>query len=445
MTFISKWIAASVLVSLLLPGLASAFSANPILSRGKTVYSSNGNAPYLVDGKFQGQTFAISGGSWIAIKVGPGPSKIFVVWNNPVSSWSNELSAQSCPNSNPMPADYDFLTSSNSTNGSDGTWTPAAAITGNIVTARGHLIAFDGAAWVKMAVKKGNGTLDEFEVFDASKGNDDTWFFAGTSITEGSLKGTAVTPNFADQAAAAHPAFNPAVVRGGIGCINSTDMVRNLSKYLAAARSAHIWAIEMGTNDGWGGSNANVSTFTRNLQTVIDSCKNAGIVPIIARPMGTNPAATGGWQLHEDYAKAVDNLAAKNGLPAGPDFFGYFKAHPAELRSDGVHPAAAGAASIQKLWAQTAASLYTANGISRRSGPVLPKGARLLSLRVAGGHLELRAAAEGTAYLYGPGGRLLGRIRFAGPGEAAKPLPGGVNFIRFVSGKGREAMPVLSY
>ena len=163
--------------------------------------------------------------------------------------------------------------------------------------------------------------------------------------------------------------------------------------------------------------------------------QRAGIVPVIARPLATNPAAAGGWQLHEDYVKAVDNLAAKNSLPSGPDLFTYFKAHPSEFRSDGVHPAATGAASIQRLWAEAAASLYTATAMSRPAGSLLPEGARLLSLRAAAGRLDLRAAAAGTAYLYGPGGRLRDRIFFAGPGEAARALPAGVHLIRFVSGQ----------
>jgi len=337
------------------PGINS----NPIISRGKAVYTSSGLAPYLVDDKFNTTSFNVTNNSWIAINVDSGPSKVFVNWNNPVYAWSNELAPSNCPNTTSFPVDYNFLISSNSTNGADGAWTIVDSVRGNIVTARGHLIDFSGASWVKMQIIKGGGQIDEVEIFDASKGDSDVWFFAGTSISANTYKGTPPTQNFADLVTLNHPGYNPAMIRGGIGCISSTDLKNNISKYLKMAGNAHYWAIEMGTNDAWNNGNSNVPTFKNNLQIVIDSCKKHGIQPIIAHVLATNSSITK-WQVHPDYYKAVDDLTAENNLIAGPDLFNWFLAHPGELNggTDGVHPNATGAASIQRLWAQKMDSLY---------------------------------------------------------------------------------------
>jgi len=332
---------------------------NPILSRGKQVFTSRETANYLTDNKFKEETWFVEDSSWIAIPLSGGPSRVFVNWNNPEYAWSNQLSPAKCPNSISIPVDYDILTSSNSTNGADGSWKIAASIRGNIVSARGHLIGFKGQNWVKIFIIKGGGALDEVEIFDASKKMDDSWFFVGTSITANTYKGTPPMENYADLINKKFPGNNPIMVRGGIGCITSSDLVRNLSQYLKMAGNVKYWAIEMGTNDAWGGGNENLTIFSNNLQTVIDSCKARGIVPIIARVLATNPNIAK-WQINSDYLKALDNLTQKNKLIAGPDLNSWFLAHPEELKeeNDGVHPNAAGAASIQRLWAEKMALLY---------------------------------------------------------------------------------------
>lgn len=412
-------------------GKAWALTANPILSRGKSVFVSGGNGAVLVDNKFGSGKWSAGNDSWIAVKLAAGPTKVFVAWNDPVYAWSNQLSPSGCPNNNPLIVDYDLLTSANSTNGSDGDWTVAAGITGNIVTTRGHLIDFAGKSWVKMSVKKGGGSIDEFEVFDASQGAEDTWFFAGTSISANTYKSAPPAKNFADLVAQAHPGFNPAMIRGGIGCITTSDMVRNLSHYLRMAGNAHFWAIEQGTNDAWGGTNANVALFTKNLQTVIDSCKARGIQPIIARLLATNPSAAG-WQVNQDYEKAIDELAKKNSLIPGPDLYAYFVAHPGELNSDGVHPNATGDASIQRLWADKMDSLYKITTPIQRSAklPALTAGLRALSAP-SGGIFRAEAAADGILQWFDSDGTVLGTERLVANRARSLRCRPGMVFVTF--------------
>ena len=339
---------------------AQAMTPNPIISRGKPTYGSAPGTSVLVDGKFNSAVWPVANGSWVAIKVGAGPSRIFFNWNNPAYSWSNDIGmATSCKSNMAVPRDYTILTSFNSTNGINGQWTAVDSVRGNTVTARGHIINFAGANWVKMSVQAGGGTLDEIEVFDVSKGARDIWFFPGTSITANTYKESfAPAQNFADIIAAEHPGFHPAMIRGGIGCINSTTFAADISKYLAVTRNVAFWAIEMGTNDAWGGNDSGVGTFVKNMQLVIDSCKAAGIQPIIARIIATD-SAKAGWEVNPVYLKAIDSLTGANSLIAGPDLYTWFRAHPEGLNKDGVHPDGPGGAAIQRLWAEKMSGLYT--------------------------------------------------------------------------------------
>ncbi len=334
---------------------------NPIISRGKPVYTSKGRASYLVDNIFNSSSFSVSNNSWIAIKIDSGYSKVFLNWNNPNYSWSDTIAkAHSCNQKVVCPINYTIQTSSNSTNGADGNWITKDSIIGNTVTARGHLIDFKGASWIKMFITSGGGLIDEVEIFDvidSLKVAQDSWFFPGTSITANAFKATPPSKNFADIVAKNLPGYNPVIIRGGIPCINSGDLVKDITKYLKTCGNVKYWAIEMGTNDAWGGSNANASSFKSNLKIVIDSCKARGIQPIISRMIATNATAAG-WQVNPDFLTAIDSLTSQNHLIAGPDFYAWFLSHASELNSDGVHPNNTGAASMQRLWAEKMSSIY---------------------------------------------------------------------------------------
>ncbi len=422
----------------------SAMTASPILSRGKTVYTSSGNKTNLTDNKIGSASFTISNNSWVAINVGTGPTQVFFNWNSPAQAYSNVMSPTKCPNNNPMPVDYTLQTSSNSTNGSDGTWATAATITANLVEARGHLIPFTGASWVKMNITNGGGSLDEIEVFDASKGAQDVWFFPGTSISQMAYKSFPPAQNFADLIAQAHLGYNPAVIRGGIGCITTTDMVNNLPKYLSMAGNAHYWAIEQGTNDAWGGS-SNTTTFTKNMQIIIDSCKAIGIQPIIARLLATNPSAAG-WSVNAAFETAIDNLTTQNKLIAGPDLYTYFSTHTNELGGDGIHPNATGAASFARLWADKMSSVYTSQAIAgESSGQAINRNARNFSVSLTKSKFEVHTGCAGTLRLFSTNGAVLKTMKIPAAGSYSLPSGNGLFIARFSSNDHTlETLPVVS-
>lgn len=425
-------------------GSAYALKPNPIISRNKTVYGSpSNNIEILVNGKF-GENWNVSNGSWVAIKLGGNYSKILLNWNNTGGSWSDSIAAaNSCKSGLSLPVDYDILKSSNSTNGTDGDWTSLLTIRNNTVTARAHSIDFGGAQWVKMSIIKGGGSLDEVEVFDITNGDEDTWFFPGTSITAVSFKSTVPEKNFADLITASHPTFSPAFIRGGIGCITSTTIANDISKYLSMARNVKHWAIEMGTNDAWGGGNYFVPAFTKNLQLIIDSCKANNIQPVLARIIGTDSAKVG-WQVHPDFLKAVDSLTIKNKLIPGPDLYSYFSKHGSELY-DGIHPNVTGGANVYRLWAEKMDTLYRTSVLIDVDKNVIKTHRQILSISKKGGFSILHVTHAGTLSVYSINGSLIKKIILPSNSSYTFEAMTGVSIAKFSSVQGNEVTTISNF
>ena len=419
----------------------SAMIPNPLLSRGKTVYTSSGTVTSLTDNRFGSNSWQVTDNSWFAIKIDSGPTEIFLNLNNPDYAWaSTPIAPNQCPNNNlNLLKDYQILISDNSTDGTDGEWNTVLSITNNPVTARGHKIVFSGANWIKIQIIKGSGYLDEVEVFDISNGAEDIWFFIGTSISANTFKGTPPEKNFADIINEMHPLFTPAMIRAGVSCQNSLGLVNNLSTYMEIGGNASYWVIEHGTNDGWNNGNSGVASFKENLQTVITACKNKGIKPVIAKVIATNTQVTG-WQIHSDYQKCIDELNNENDLIEGPDFFSWFSQHPEELNgeTDGVHPNVNGAASIHRLWAEKMSSLYQDVKnikLQQNQSDILKNQFRA---ECFDNHILLKTPHAGTVSVFSLNGNLLKKIVFQSPGSKTAHVTNGIYIIRFSSNKGLE-------
>ncbi|MCX7726282.1 MAG: SGNH/GDSL hydrolase family protein, partial [Chitinispirillaceae bacterium] len=267
-----------------------------------------------------------------------------------------------CAEGLPIPVNYNILVSGNSTNGIDGEWVVVDSVRGNQVAARGHTISnFKEKFWVKMFVIKGGGKIDEVEVFDISNGNDDTWLFLGTSITANAFKQPVPSKTFSDYIRDylkdSYPNIYPAIIRGGIGCATLQGILNDIKKIIEASGKVRYFAIEIGLNEASGGKTENLKSFTNNLQTLIKVCRENGIEPVIAKLPSTNPEKAG-WQVSEEYLKAIDEITKKNNLTPGPDFYSWFLKNPDELKDDGIHPTQRGGASIQRLWADAVYKLY---------------------------------------------------------------------------------------
>ncbi|MBN1578463.1 MAG: SGNH/GDSL hydrolase family protein [Chitinispirillaceae bacterium] len=443
---IRKILTAVIAVTVIGTTAANAMIPNPLISRGKTVKASNGNASQLVDGKFGSGVFTVSANSWFAIDVGIGPSRIFITWNNPAYTWSNKIADPNkidCKQTLSYPVNYTIQTSANSTSGIDGDWTTAITVTGNKVSARGHSVEFTGMKWVKMNISSGGGNIDEVEVFNTSNGAEDTWFFAGTSISANAYKSASSATTFSILVNQAHKDFNPAMIRGGIPCISSTHMARDISMYLEAAGSCHYWAIEMGTNDAWGGTKSNVTSFKTSMQKVIDSCRAHGIEPIIANILSTNQSAAG-WQVNADYPKAIADLAKSNGLIEGPDFYAAFQSNTSFYNTDGVHPSNTGGVEMHKLWAEKMDALYkTVKNEKRPEGVPADYPHCPFTMTIYSDRWSIIATEPGTIQIFNLKGCLRDQIMVGASAKVDFSRLNGCAVVRFISAKGITTMQLV--
>lgn len=357
-----------ILFGLCTVSAAFAITANPNVSIGKNLYvggavNSNWKPEVFTDGHLDFNQVASA--SDFALNVGEGPTKLFVTWETRGDeAWIGDqyVHAASCQH-NPRPEaslqNFKIMTSANSTNGVDGDWETVAEVGESGAMSRGMAIDFAGKSWFRIVAESPVSNLEEVGAYDISNGGNDTWFFMGTSISQMGMKSIEVDSNFAQLIHARYPDYYPAMLRGGIGCVNTDGVVDGLSSYTEYVSNVKYWAIEMGTNDAWGDETGwNVEHFKSNMQDIIDVAKARGITPIVARMIATNPEVAK-WQVHQGYLDAIDELTEKNNLPKGPDFFAYFSKHPEELSaSDGVHPNEKGAASMHRLWAEAMAPLY---------------------------------------------------------------------------------------
>ena len=357
-TFKNVGAAAVVCGAVALAGTSAfAITPNKLVSGGLPAHTGSTTTDYLTDGFLT--NWKSSNAKEIALNVGEGPKKLLINWESfGDCAWATDFTS-GCGHTGVALSNFKILTSTNSTDGSDGDWTEAASIVNNPVMARGVQIDFAGKSWFRFVSEGEVGQILEIEAFDMSAGGTDTWFFMGTSISQMGIKQQDTDSTTAQLIHARFPAYTPAMLRGGIGCINSTEVVEHLSEYLEYVGNVKFWAIEMGTNDAWGGGDWNLQTYVGNMQTIIDSAKAHGITPVIARIIATD-SAKAGWQINPAFLEAVDKLVEDNDLPQGPDFYSYFKEHPELLASDGVHPNAEtkGGQAMHHLWAEALAPLY---------------------------------------------------------------------------------------
>ncbi|WP_437810086.1 SGNH/GDSL hydrolase family protein [Sorangium sp. So ce1078] len=339
---------------------------NPIISRGKPAFASRGTASVINDGEYRSAGTWIAGKptegapAWVAIQVGAGYERLLLSWTASYNYNYTDVQYGA-------PEAYRVETSSDSTNGSDGTWKSVAEVTDNPVRTRAHSFDFSGQSWVRFVVTAAPAAsdetgvqLDEIDVHDISNGAEDTWFFFGDSITAFAYdRDTPATqPSFAENVHAAHEAHYPAMINGGIGSELTGDALDRIDEALDLNPDVHFFAIGYGTNDSWG-NHTDASTFKANLQELIDRIEAAGRVPVLARiPFSPD----GNHDTLDVFNQAIDELTLENALVPGPDLYAWFEGHPEQLKPspDLVHPLPAGLVAMNKLWAEAVDSLYPA-------------------------------------------------------------------------------------
>jgi lysophospholipase L1-like esterase len=336
---------------------------SPLLSVGKPAMAGNGatNPGGAVDGRYHTNapaTFPAPNAQtppFVAINVGAGASRLLLAWAD--TGFGNYTDV-----SGGAPVGYRIETSADTTNGSDGTWTTVADVTNNPVRNRAHTFPFAGKSWVRFsatapAAGRTSVAIDEIAIHDVTAAGDarpaDTWFFMGDSITAGAFKRNLNNP-FDAVVHASRAAYTPMYISGGIGGELSGDGAGHIDQWLALNPDVKHFAILYGTNDSWDNSGAAAPGMQTNLTAIVDKIVAAGAVPILARiPYASMHHATLG-----PFNAAIDDISTLRNLTCGPDFYGYFLAHPTEIGGDGVHPNDVGSVSINRLWAEVALRLY---------------------------------------------------------------------------------------
>jgi lysophospholipase L1-like esterase len=109
-----------------------------------------------------------------------------------------------------------------------------------------------------------------------------------------------------------------------------------------------------GTNDSWGNKLPDATGFRAELEELVQRLLDAGRVPFV----GTIPFSTTAHDTLPEWNTVIDSVVADKGLPCGPDFYTWFRDHPDDLSSDGVHPNTAGYRSMNQIWAETMQAFY---------------------------------------------------------------------------------------
>lgn len=334
-------------------------TANPIVSRTKRV---EGWSPAqfskperAVDGDYgtwwQVDRPTAAKPAWLAIEIGAGPKRLLLAWTSNGSPDYEETDYGS-------PGAYHIDVSSDSTNGDNGTWKTVVTVADVKTHGQSHVFDFAGDRWVKLVITgvpaaSPNGVqITEVDVHDASAGTNDTWFFMGDSITAAAFD-RKHQPSFATCVHDRHAGFFPMMLNGGVGGAASKDGAGRVNDWIAQNPDAHFWAIGYGSNDSAGDA-SDTTSFRANMSTIVERLRAAGRVPILA----TIPYANDGHHINvPSFNRVIEDVRAANALPAGPDLYAWFLAHPDELR-DGLHPNERGVVSMNRLWADAVDPLY---------------------------------------------------------------------------------------
>ena len=237
------------------------------------------------------------------------------------------------------PKAYRLLVSSDSTNGRDGTWQTVESVTQNTVRTRAHVLRSPTATWLRLQFDASWSvapSLNDVAVYDLpDSGPVGCYLVVGDSITCASFTRFAVVAGPSERRL-------PVFLNGGSNGITTIQGLDDLRIALASSPPQSHIGIALGTNDAL--KHLPPAEFAGRLQRMIDAIRLSGRVPVLARPPWTPVSDLGA------YVAVVDRLVEANGLPVGPDLYGWFQAHPGEIGPDGVHPTTVGEASIRRLW-----------------------------------------------------------------------------------------------
>jgi lysophospholipase L1-like esterase len=336
-----------------------------LVSEDQPVFASDGveNPEVAVNGSYNRSSNATSFPTdslpgWVAVQIEQGPTRLLLIWADP--GWTDYDNVSSG-----APAGYRVETSGDSTDGSDGTWEEVVSVTENPVRLRGHSFDFTGQSWVRFVVTEAQADvdesrIDEIAIYDISENGDDTpqdtWLFMGDSITKGAFeRDVGGSAGFISLVNGSHPDTMPAVIGAGIGGETASDGANHIEEWLALNPDFMHVGIAYGTNDAWGNHDPEAVGFEDDLVAMIEAVLAADRVPILAR-IPYSPQST--HRTLPDFNAVIDRVRVEYELPCGPDFYTWFRDHPDDLGTDGIHPVSAGYSHMHQVWAEAVDHLY---------------------------------------------------------------------------------------
>ena len=163
------------------PGGTSSLPPNPLVSRSKRVVGWS-SLPYPALKNINDGDYSTAWGAgrptpdqpaWVAIDVGAGPQRVLVNWSAGGSYNYEETDYGS-------PGAYRIETSSDSTDGANGSWRTAVDVPAVTTHGQAHVVEFAGQRWVKLVVTgtpdtSPNGVqISELDVHDVTGGGRST-------------------------------------------------------------------------------------------------------------------------------------------------------------------------------------------------------------------------------------------------------------------------------
>jgi hypothetical protein len=328
--------------------------AMPIISENVPAFASGSN---LNDPKGPGKANDLDTGTtwvsntlpaWLAYDLSGVPAdkrkNVLVAWYGPRTQ--DHLNTPTAAAFTQLPVDYtiEINTAAGGTPPAAG-WTTVATVTNNIKNSVEHLVALNGANWVRMNVTKGpNPQISiDMDVHSAPAGATDSWLFMGDSIT--ALSFSRAFSNIQRLVHDLKPSYYPAAIGAGVGGTNTVSALGVIDKYLEGYPGRFV-CLSYGTND-------HPKEF--QMEALVQKVLAAGKIPVIPHM----PWATGKQEEGPMINAIIDALYVKYPqIVRGPDLWAGFTNRTDLIAAGDVHPNGQGQLELRKMWAATMVGIY---------------------------------------------------------------------------------------
>jgi hypothetical protein len=221
-------------------------------------------------------------------------------------------------------------------------WTAVATVTNSARNGRQHVIALDGASWIRMTVSRGSDELVGFDldVYSAPCGASDSWLMMGDSITFMALmRAFSDLPALVNAIAADRW---PAVIDAAEGGTNTSTAIEIIDEMMTGYPGRYV-GLAYGTND-------HVDEFV--MEGLVQKVIAAGKVPVVPRMIWSQDSPEG-----VEINEKIDALYARYPeILRGPDLWTIFEGHTEWIPAGDVHPTEEGSEVLRAAWAEVIAA-----------------------------------------------------------------------------------------